>query len=66
MALEDTFYEKIHNQEKRWIELINQNFLNIYFVKIELKTFYEDKLIQLKKEYSLSNNKMIEQVIYEV
>jgi len=63
MALENNFYQEIQDKEKKWIELIEKNLLNIYYFKVELEPFYIKKLEELTYEYDLTNNKIIGEVI---
>lgn len=66
MALENNFYDEIQNKEEVWMQQIQNNLLNIYYVKIELKKFYNEKLEKLRYEYNQTGNKLIEQIMTEI
>lgn len=66
MALKSNFYDEIFTNEKRWIELINQNLLNSIYCNLVLKPFYEAKKKELEQEYKLTGNKIIEQMIIAI
>ena len=66
MALENNFYQEINNKEQKWIELIENNLLNIYYFEAELDPFYIKKLEELTYEYNLTNSKFIGLVKEEV
>lgn len=63
MALRNDFYMEIFANEKRWVGLINKNLLNSIYCNLVLKPFYQEKKKELGQEYSLTGNKIIEQII---
>ena len=63
MALRNGFYTEIFNNEKIWIDLIENNLLNTIYCNLVLKPFYEEKKKELEQEYNLTGNKIIEQII---
>lgn len=63
MALRNDFYTEIFTNEQRWIQLINKNLLNSIYCNLVLKPFYEEKKKELEQEYSLTENKIIGQII---
>lgn len=65
MALRDDFYNDIYIREKKCIELIDRNLLNIYYLngKNGLREFYQLKRQELEEEYKISNNQIIKNII---
>lgn len=66
MALKNDFYSDIFQKEQEWTELINKNLLNSIYCNLVLKSFYLKKKLELKKEYNLSNSKILEQIIISI
>lgn len=63
MALGNDFYSEIFVNEQKWIELINAKLLNSIYCNLTLKPFYIEKKKELEEEYSLTNNRIIGQII---
>ncbi len=59
MALKDNFYNEITENEKKWIELIKDNLLNVVYCNLELKPFYIEKKKELEEEYIKTGNVII-------
>lgn len=59
MALKDNFYNEITENEKKWIELIKDNLLNVIYCNLELKPFYIEKKKELEEEYIKTGNVII-------
>lgn len=63
MALKNKFYSEIFTNEQKWIDLIDEKLLNSIYCNLVLKPFYEQKKEELQKEYNLTQNKIIGQII---
>lgn len=66
MALKRDFYAEIFEKEEKWIELINKNLLNSIYCTLTLKPFYVNKREMLNKEYELTNNELLGQVLNSI
>lgn len=66
MALKVDFYNKIFEEEKKWMELINLNLLNSIYCNLVLKPFYEERKKELEQEFKLTGNKIIELFIISI
>ena len=64
MALKNNFYEEIFKNERKWIEMIDRNLLNPIFCNFELKPFYVKKREEIKSEYEITGNHILEELIY--
>lgn len=61
MALTNSFYEEIYNEEKNWMELLDSNLLNVYYLS-ELRKFYYEKQIVVSYEYKLTLNPIMKSI----
>lgn len=58
MALKQNFYEEIYDEERNWIELLDSNLINVYYLPV-LKQFYYERQVRLSYEYELTLNPII-------
>lgn len=65
MALKQNFYDEIYDKEQMWINMINSNLLNIYYLP-ELRDFYVGKQERLNYEYELTGNDLIRSISYSL
>ena len=63
MALNKNFYEEIYDRELMWIDMIDSNLLNVYYLT-ELKNFYLEKQQRLNYEFELTGNSFMKSVSY--
>ena len=63
MALNRDFYNEIYENEDKWIYYINNNLLNTVYIKYTLKPFYERKKEEIEKDYNISGNEILGQIL---
>ena len=63
MELKQNFYDEINEKEEIWIELLDLNLLNVYYLPI-LKKFYYETQLKLNHEYELTLNPIIRSMIH--
>ena len=61
MALKSNFYDEIFKEEKNWIEMLDSNLLNVYYL-VELRNFYYERQIIVGREYNLSLNPVMKSI----
>lgn len=63
MVLKSNFYEQIYEQENIWLEMIDNNLLNVYYLT-ELKRFYTERQLSLSCEYELTLDHITEIILF--
>jgi len=65
MALNKNFYKTICYKEQNWINMLDRNLLNIYYLP-ELRQFYFEKQEQLNYEVNLTGNEFLKNILLSI
>ena len=61
MALKNNFYDEIYDEERNWIDMIDSNLLNVYYL-LELRKFYYERQVIISDEYKLTLNPFMKSI----
>ena len=65
MALNQKFYKEIFEKEEMWLNMIDSNLINIYYLP-ELKKNYEEYYKRLEYESALTGNNILKSISYAI
>lgn len=65
MALNQKFYKEIFEKEEMWLNMIDSNLINIYYLP-ELKKIYEEYYKRLEYESALTGNNILKSISYAI
>ena len=65
MTIKPSFYKYIEEKESNWIENINSNLLNVYYLP-ELKKFYLSLQNHLKNILIIVDDEFLENLFYQI
>lgn len=62
MALNNNFYIEIFENEKQWLDFLNLNLLNVYYLP-QLRDFYLKKQNEILQEKNITNNEFLKNIL---
>lgn len=65
MALNQKFYREIFEKEEMWMNMIDSNLINIYYLP-ELKKIYEEYHKRIEYEFALTGNGILKSISYAI